>query len=89
VSGHHHNPRECWCGIDHSFTGEADDYAADQGIDEAALRVVKNAYGTKPRHTQAREGGCRDDCIPCGLAALARCFPGNGIAARVAKALTR
>jgi hypothetical protein len=36
----------------------------------AARRVVLNAYGTKPRHTRARDGGCRDDCIPCGLAEL-------------------
>lgn len=58
-------------------------------LHEAALRVVKNAYGTKPRHTQAREGGCRDDCIPCGLATLARCFPDNGIAVRVAQEMER
>ena len=58
-------------------------------LEEAALRVVVNAYGTKPRHTQARDGGCRDDCIPCGIAALARCFPENGIAVRVAKGMRR
>jgi hypothetical protein len=56
-------------------------------LEEAALRVVKNAYGTNPRHTEARDGGCRDDCIPCGLAALASCFPENGIAVRVERAL--
>lgn len=54
-----------------------------------ALRVVVNAYGTKPRHTQGRNGGCREDCIPCGIAALAWHFPDNGIAARVAKQLAR
>lgn len=37
---------------------------------EAALRVVTNAYGTNPRHTRKTTGECRDDCIPCGLAAL-------------------
>lgn len=35
-----------------------------------ARRVVVNAFGTKARHTRAREGGCRDDCIPCGIEAL-------------------
>jgi hypothetical protein len=43
---------------------------------DAAWHVVENAYGAKPRHTRARDGGCRDDCIPCGVqklwAALAR-----------------
>lgn len=37
---------------------------------EAARQVALNAYGTKPRHTRARDGGCRDDCIPCGMAEL-------------------
>lgn len=37
---------------------------------DAALRVVENAYGTRPRHTRGRDGGCRDDCIPCGISAL-------------------
>lgn len=36
----------------------------------AAQRVADNAYGTKPRHTRGRDGGCRDDCIPCGLDSL-------------------
>jgi hypothetical protein len=36
----------------------------------AAATVTTNAYGTNPRHTRARDGGCRDDCIPCGIAAL-------------------
>jgi hypothetical protein len=62
---------------------------ATDRLRQAALRVVVNAYGTHPRHTQARDGGCRGDCIPCGLIALARCFPDNGIAVRVAKAMTR
>jgi hypothetical protein len=53
-------------------------------VREAALRVVKNAYGTKPRHTKSLDGSCRDDCIPCGLAALASCFPESAIAAHVA-----
>jgi hypothetical protein len=43
---------------------------------DAAWHVVENAYGTNPRHTRGRDGGCRDDCIPCGIqelwAALAR-----------------
>ena len=38
----------------------------------AARRVVLNAYGTHPKHTRARDGGCRDDCTPCGLDALGR-----------------
>jgi hypothetical protein len=39
----------------------------------AARLVVNNAYGTEPRHTRARDGqGCRGDCIPCGIAVLAR-----------------
>lgn len=37
---------------------------------EAAQRVVTNAFGTKPRHTKARDGSCRDDCIPCGIEVL-------------------
>jgi hypothetical protein len=37
----------------------------------SARKVVTNAEGTNPRHTRARDGGCRDDCIPCGLTALA------------------
>jgi hypothetical protein len=40
-------------------------------ITTAARQVVLNAEGTSPRHTRARDGGCRDDCIPCGLTALA------------------
>lgn len=42
----------------------------DRDIRAAAARVVNNAYGTNPRHTHARSGGCRDDCIPCGIARL-------------------
>lgn len=38
----------------------------------AIRRVLANAFGTQPRHTRARDGSCRDDCIPCGLEALAR-----------------
>lgn len=41
-------------------------------VAEAARVVVLNAYGTTPRHTKARGGGCREDCIPCGLADLNR-----------------
>lgn len=37
---------------------------------DAAIRVVVNSYGTKPRHTRSSAGGCRDDCIPCGLSDL-------------------
>jgi hypothetical protein len=41
----------------------------------SAVRVVNNAYGTTARHTRAAWGDpgtsrCRDDCIPCGIAAL-------------------
>lgn len=35
-----------------------------------AVRVVNNAYGTHPRHTRARTGKCREDCIPCGIDGL-------------------
>ena len=38
---------------------------------EAAQTVRLNAYGTTPRHTRAPGGGCRDDCIPCGMAGMA------------------
>lgn len=41
--------------------------AAALALARAARRVVDNAYGTNPRHTRGRDGGCRDDCIPCGL----------------------
>jgi hypothetical protein len=34
---------------------------------EAAKQVIDNSLGTKPRHTKARDGSCRDDCIPCGI----------------------
>ena len=54
-------------------------------VSTAARRVVHNAYGTKPRHTKARDGGCRDDCIPCGLAALAKLFPNDEMAKEVAR----
>jgi hypothetical protein len=39
----------------------------------AAVLVVNNAYGTRPRHTRVRaflgDDGllCRDDCVPCGI----------------------
>ncbi len=36
----------------------------------AARRVVSNVHGATPRHTRARGGGCRDDCVPSGLDAL-------------------
>lgn len=52
-------------------------------LGDDALRVVRNAYGTNPRHTRGRDGGCRDDCIPCGIARLAAHFPNDGIAVRV------
>ena len=54
---------------------------AIQAVMDAAWHVVENAYGTTPRHTRGRNGGCRDDCIPCGVeklwAALARTEAGR------------
>lgn len=35
-----------------------------------AVRVVNNAYGTRPKHTKGRSGKCREDCIPCGIEGL-------------------
>lgn len=37
-----------------------------------AVRVVNNAYGTRPKHTRRSSGKCRDDCIPCGIDGLRR-----------------
>jgi|ERR1051326_5367613 hypothetical protein len=97
-----HKERQCPCGACgpcanpqcHIRTGIAPggsqvdgDTPRPTNLYQVALRAVVNAYGTKPRHTIARDGSHRDDCIPCGLVALAECFPDHGIAARVAKNL--
>lgn len=73
---------EMWSGRDDNVTCVACIVAAARAVGRAAESerlepviaaarlVAANADGTKPRHTRARDGGCRDDCIPCGLEAL-------------------
>jgi len=48
----------------------------------AAVRVVNNAYGTTARHTHARGGDFRDDCIACGIAALRDALRAAGVDVR-------
>lgn len=38
---------------------------------DLARRVTALYYGAKPRHTYTAGGTHRDDCIPCGVLALA------------------
>ena len=45
---------------------------AEALVEARARDTVGHHYGTRPRHTRARTSGCRDDCIPCGIAKLAR-----------------
>ena len=61
--------REAMC-RDDALVGPANSLEVAAKALERAARVVTNAQGTKPRHTTARDGGCRDDCIPCGIEAL-------------------
>lgn len=58
--------------------GDQEQGTTDQ-VFAAAIRVVNNAYGTTPRHTKARGGGCRDDCIPCGITALRDALRAAGV----------
>lgn len=51
--------------------------AGIRAVIAAAELVVTNAYGTSPRHTRARDGGCRDDCIPCGMDTLRAALAGR------------
>lgn len=44
-----------------------------------AVRVANNAYGTRPKHTKARSGRCRDDCIPCGIDGLRLALVAAGV----------
>jgi hypothetical protein len=70
---------------DHAFEGWAIESAANLArqllrslsrLEDAAGRVVNNQFGAKPRHSRSLLApfyptGCADDCIPCGVSALA------------------